>query len=197
MLDYGTHTGEGIRAVLPDVARLRIAVFREWPYLYDGDPDYEERYLAGYCACDSSIVVTALHEGRIVGAATGLRMDHADRSYSDAFALTELPPDQTFYLAESVLLPEFRGQGAGHAFFALRERHALALGLRWAVFCAVIRPGDHPSRPAGARSLEKFWQGRGYQPLLGVTARFSWKDLDEDSESPKPMQFWIRDLGAA
>lgn len=196
MLRYETHTGDAIAAVLPDVARLRIAVFREWPYLYDGDPDYEERYLAGYCACDSSIVVTARDGERIVGAATGLRMDHADRDYSEAFALTELPQDRTFYLAESVLLPEYRGQGAGHAFFALRERHALALGLRWAVFCAVIRPEDHPSRPEGARSLERFWHGRGYAPLLGVTARFRWKDLGEDAESYKPMQFWIRDLGA-
>ncbi len=196
MLTFEAHAGEAIRDILSDVARLRITVFREWPYLYDGDLDYEERYLAGYCDCDSSVVITARHEGRIVGAATGMRMDHADSDYSDAFALTELPADQTFYMAESVLLPEYRGQGAGHSFFALRERHALSLGLRWAVFCAVIRPEDHPRRPPGARSLEPFWQGRGYQPLLGVTARFSWKDLDEDAESRKPMQFWIRDLEA-
>ena len=30
---------------LEDVAHLRIAVFREFPYLYDGDPGYEARYL--------------------------------------------------------------------------------------------------------------------------------------------------------
>lgn len=196
MLNYRVHTGEEIRDILSEVARLRIIVFREWPYLYDGDAEYEEQYLAGYSASDTSLVVTARHEGRIVGAATGLRMDHADSDYSNAFALAGLPADQTFYMAESVLLPEYRGQGAGHSFFALRERHALSQGLRRAVFCAVIRPEDHPRRPPGARSLEPFWRGRGYQPLPCVIAHFSWKDLDEDSESPKPLQFWSRDLEA-
>ena len=36
-------TGAALAAALPDVARLRIAVFRAYPYLYDGDAAYEER----------------------------------------------------------------------------------------------------------------------------------------------------------
>ena len=37
-----------LEAALGDVAALRIAVFRDWPYLYDGDADYEARYLDTY-----------------------------------------------------------------------------------------------------------------------------------------------------
>ncbi|MEE2816993.1 MAG: GNAT family N-acetyltransferase, partial [Pseudomonadota bacterium] len=29
--------GEDLARAIDDVARLRIAVFRDWPYLYDGD----------------------------------------------------------------------------------------------------------------------------------------------------------------
>ncbi len=29
-------TGNDIRVVLPDLARLRMEVFREWPYLFMG-----------------------------------------------------------------------------------------------------------------------------------------------------------------
>ncbi|MBK1673911.1 hypothetical protein CKO35_11450 [Ectothiorhodospira shaposhnikovii] len=29
---------------LPELARLRISVFRAYPYLYDGDTGYEENY---------------------------------------------------------------------------------------------------------------------------------------------------------
>ena len=61
-------------------------------------------------------------------------------------------------------------------------------------FCGVQRPGDHPMRPADYRPLDPFWRARGYAPLPGVIARFSWKDLGEDSETLKPLQFWIRDL---
>jgi hypothetical protein len=32
-------TGPIISSVIDDIARLRIEVFREWPYLYEGDLD--------------------------------------------------------------------------------------------------------------------------------------------------------------
>ena len=43
-------TGPALKDVLPDLARLRIAVFRDWPYLYDGSEDYEREYLAKFIA---------------------------------------------------------------------------------------------------------------------------------------------------
>jgi len=76
----------------------------------------------------------------------------------------------------------------------MREAHARALGARYVAFCAVARPLDHPARPAGYRPLDGFWTARGYRPLPGVVAEFAWKDIGEDSETPKPLQFWMRDL---
>lgn len=195
-LDYRTYRGAEIAAVLDEVARLRIAVFREWPYLYDGDPDYERAYLAGYPRDDSAMVVTARDGDRVVGVSTALRMDRADPEFVEPFAMTDLPPDQTCYLAESVVLPDWRGQGAGHAFFAARERHARALGLRWAALCTVIRSDGHPARPPGYRPLDAFWRGRGYRPLMGVVAEYRWRDIGQPAETVKPMQFWVRDLTA-
>ncbi|MCA1775426.1 MAG: GNAT family N-acetyltransferase, partial [Loktanella sp.] len=71
-------TGAALEAALPDVARLRIAVFRDWPYLYDGDLAYEEGYLQSYRDSASAIVVGAFDGDRLVGAATGTPLaDHA------------------------------------------------------------------------------------------------------------------------
>ncbi|WP_170587808.1 GNAT family N-acetyltransferase [Ruegeria arenilitoris] len=187
-------TGPALEAVLDDVARLRIAVFRDWPYLYDGDLDYERGYLQSYRDSDRTIVVGAFDGDRLVGAATGAPLaDHA-KDFAAAFDGTRLELSQIFYCAESVLLPDYRGQGVGHAFFDLREDHARALGFAKCAFCGVQRPADHPMRPAGYRPLDPFWRARGYAPLPGVIAQFSWKDLGEDSETLKPLQFWIRDL---
>ena len=70
-------TGDSLTSALPDVARLRMAVFRDWPYLYDGDAEYEENYLQAYRS-PGAVVVAALDGDRIVGAATGAPMaDHA------------------------------------------------------------------------------------------------------------------------
>jgi len=99
-----------------------------------------------------------------------------------------------FYCAESVLRPAYRGQGIGHAFFDAREAHARNHGFTACAFCAVIRPEDHPARPANARTLDPFWRARGYSPLDGVIAAFSWKDLGDRAETRKPLQFWMRQL---
>ena len=63
-------TGDALADALPDVARLRIDVFRDWPYLYDGDADYERDYLRAYQS-PGAVVVAAMDGDRIVGAATG------------------------------------------------------------------------------------------------------------------------------
>ena len=47
-LDVKSLTGDDIKSVLPDLARLRMVVFRDWPYLYDGTLEYEEEYLGKF-----------------------------------------------------------------------------------------------------------------------------------------------------
>ncbi|MFP4239210.1 MAG: GNAT family N-acetyltransferase [Rhodosalinus sp.] len=189
-------TGPALEAALDDVARLRIEVFRVFPYLYDGDLDYERRYLEPYRDSADAILVGAFDGDRLVGAATGTPMqDHAE-DFAAAFADSGLDLSTLFYCAESVLLPEYRGRGIGHRFFDLREDHARRLGFARCCFCGVVRPEDHPLRPAGYRPLDAFWRKRGYAKLPGVVAHFAWKDVDQAEETEKPLQFWMRDLRA-
>lgn len=189
-----TLTGGALAAALADVARLRIEVFRAFPYLYDGDLAYEQNYLQSYRNSDRAIVVGAYDDDQLVGAATGTPLsDHAD-DFSAAFAGSGIDLDDVFYCAESVLLSQYRGHGVGHGFFDAREAHARNLGYGKVAFCAVQRPADHPARPAGYAPLDPFWRKRGYAPLAGAIAQFSWKDLGEKCETSKPLQFWIRNL---
>lgn len=186
-------TGEAVGEALEDLARLRIAVFRDWPYLYDGDLEYERDYLKAYQS-PGAIVVAAYDGARMIGASTGAPMEDHAGDFAAAFAHRPEKLDQIFYCAESVLLPEYRGHGLGHAFFDGREAQGRALGRHYSTFCRVVRPDDHPAHPAEYRPLDGFWRKRGYAPLPGVVAEFDWKDIGQVQSTKKPLQFWMKSL---
>ena len=54
----------------------------------------------------------------------------------------------------------------------IAKRMPVALGgFTHCAFCAVVRPPDHPLRPAGYVPLDAFWTARGYAKVEGVVAR--------------------------
>jgi GNAT superfamily N-acetyltransferase len=192
-------TGDAIARVLGDVARLRIAVFREWPYLYDGSLAYEQDYLAGFAGACDAIVVAAYAGEEIVGAATASPLDGHSSEFVPLVASAGYDPDTVFYLGESVLLPEFRRRGLGHAFFDHREDHARSCRGRkgryeHAAFCSVVRDASDQRIPAGYRPLDAFWRKRGYAPVDGLVGAYDWREIGQQAETRKPMQFWMRRL---
>lgn len=187
--------GAALAPLLPALARLRVTVFRAWPYLYDGSEAYEARYLQTYVNAPGAGVAVAQDGTAVVGASTCLPLSEASAEVRAPFMAAGLALDDWFYFGESVLLEAFRGQGIGVQFFALREARARALGTaRFCTFCAVRRPADHRLRPAGAMGLEGFWARRGYVQHAGLSAEMSWKDIDEPAESAKTMIFWMKSL---
>lgn len=181
-----------IDTAIDALAALRIAVFREWPYLYDGDAAYERAYLAEFAAAPDAVLVLARDGDVIVGAATASPLSAQKTAFKAPFFERGWDITRTFYFGESVLLPDYRGQGIGHAFFDHREAGAKAAGAAIATFCAVERPADHPQRPHGYRPLDEFWIKRGYAQVEGLTTSFDWLDAGETSETAHPMQFWAR-----
>jgi GNAT superfamily N-acetyltransferase len=188
-------TGKDLAAALPAVARLRIAVFRDWPYLYDGSLAYEEKYLARLAAAGGAVIVAACDGETIVGCATAAPLAEVEEEFAEPFRARGLDPARFFYCGESVLLAAYRGQGIGHAFFDHREAQARSLGgFTHIAFCAVVRPEDHSLRPRDYAPLDPFWKKRGYAKAEGLACRFAWKDVGEPAETEKPMQFWTRAL---
>ncbi|MBT9559025.1 MAG: GNAT family N-acetyltransferase [Myxococcales bacterium] len=178
---------------LADVAALRIAVFRAYPYLYEGDDAYERGYLASYVASPGSVIVGAFDGDRLVGASTGVPLEHEPDWAQAPFRTAGEVAAELFYLGESVLHPEYRGTGVGVRFFEEREKQARALGRQRAAFCAVERPHDHPARPVTYVPLDGFWGRRGYE-RTGLTTRLSWREVGDVAETEKTMRFWWKRL---
>lgn len=188
------HGGE-LAPHLDALGELRIRVFREYPYLYDGSLAYEREYLGIYTRTPRSLVVLAFDGERVVGATTCLPMVDEGPEFQAAFVRAGgYDLNDLCYFGESILLPEYRGQGAGKEFFVRREAHARSLGTKIATFCAVDRPETHPLRPPGYRPLDAFWSVQGYTKHPELQATFVWKETGEEAEFPKTLTFWLKHL---
>lgn len=187
--------GADLKQALPALAELRIKVFREWPYLYDGTLEYESRYLEKFAAAADAFIVAAWDADKIVGVATASPLlGHAD-AFAKPFAEHGYDPAKVFYFGESVLLPEYRGRGIGHAFFDARENHAKSCGgFEIMSFCAVVREANHPLKPLDYRPLDAFWQKRGFKKAEGLTTEFDWNEINSKKEVSHTMQFWVKNL---
>ncbi|WP_273151709.1 GNAT family N-acetyltransferase [Methylophaga thiooxydans] len=193
MLRLERLSGDKLNHFIPELAQLRIQVFRDWPYLYDGDLAYEEKYLKTYIEAPDSVIVLAFDGDKVVGASTGIPLQHETDEVKAPFIAAGYDVSKIFYCGESVLLSEYRGQGAGVAFFDHREAHAEAIGeFNYSCFCGVQRPAEHPRRPPDYVPLDDFWRKRGYEKYPELNTTFSWKELDEHDESLKPMTFWMK-----
>ncbi|MGF1525236.1 MAG: GNAT family N-acetyltransferase [Candidatus Competibacterales bacterium] len=187
-------SGADLAPHIPDLARLRIEVFRDFPYLYHGSLAYEEKYLQTYLQSPRSMVVLVQDGERVVGASTGVPLADEDPAFQQPFISSSFDLAQVFYCGESVLHPDYRGRGIYRRFFQAREDHARRGGFGICAFCAVVRPDDHPRRPADYAPLDPIWRRFGYQRRPDLTTAFPWRDLDEDRESEKPMVFWLKAL---
>jgi GNAT superfamily N-acetyltransferase len=187
--------GKDIIPWLEALASLRIEVFRDFPYLYEGSMDYELSYLQTYVNCPQSVVVLVKDGLEVVGASTGLPLRFEEPAFQKPFLDQGFNPSTFFYCAESVLLSRYRGQGLGKTFFKFRENHAKSIqGIGSITFCVVEREADHPLRPLHYRPLDGFWKSIGYQPQPQITAKYSWPDLGAKQATSKTMMFWLKSL---
>ena len=180
---------------LDDVARLRIEVFKDWPYLYAGGLAYEREYLQTYSGAARSLFVLAMDGRTVVGAATGVPLEDEVDAIKEPLARQGVDADGVFYFGESVLLPAYRGQGIGHRFFDEREHYARSMGRSVTMFCSVVRSPDDARRPAHHRSNDAFWTGRGYREMPGIRCSLDWQEIGASAPSSQQLTYWIRDLG--
>lgn len=186
--------GAEIATQVGALADLRITVFREWPYLYEGSREYEKRYLQTYLECPRSLAILVWDGDKCVGASTVQPLADSPTDMQKPFVDAGMDLSRVDYFGESVLLRIYRGQGLGVKFFELREAHARSLGLSTCAFCAVQRDDNDSRRPADYVPNDAFWNKRGYRKQTDLRTSLSWPDVGETANSDKPMTFWTREI---
>lgn len=194
MPDFLVVSGSQIEPHVRELASLRIQVFREYPYLYDGTEHSEAEYLQTYTRSPRAMVALAFEEGRMVGASTGLPMADEVAEFRQPFEDSGIKTEHFFYGGETVLLPEFRGRGLYRQFLTAREDYARDIGSEMICFCAVRRDEGDARRPEGYQPLDEVWKHFGYQPQSDLVAHFPWKEVGGTQEISHSLMFWTKPL---
>ncbi len=192
-LSIQSFTDKTLNQYIPDLAALRMKVFREYPYLYEGSLEYEQQYLQTYSKAPNAIVVIAFDGDRVIGASTGMPMEHETENVKQPWSDRGYNLQEIFYFGESVLLPEYRKQGIGVEFFHHREKWAASFDrFRILTFCAVVRPENHPLKPNNYQPLDAFWNNRDFAKTKDMTCHMKWRDVDQHTDTEKPLHFWVK-----
>ena len=190
---FKSYFGAEIATVFEPLADLRIAVFRDWPYLYEGNQTYERAYLQTYARAPRAKLFAVYDGKQLIGATTCIPLHDETPEVQKPFVDAGFNIASVFYFGESILLPAYRGLGLGHRFFDEREAHVLQFETYTTTcFCGVVRPLDHPMCPPDYQPLDAFWQKRGYQKAPDLQAQFDWPDIGAAQSSLKPMQYWLK-----
>lgn len=186
--------GSDIRRAADDFAALRISVFYDFPYLYEGSTEYELDYIQTYAQSPNALLFAIYDGNKMVGATTCLPLSEETDEVKSPFQRHALNIDEFLYFGESIILPNYRGLGYGKRFFEVREQQAIRLGKQKTCFCSVNRPSNHPLKPTDYRDNSGLWTKVGYSENPALTCTMSWLDRDEQQETTKTLIFWTKDL---
>jgi len=179
------------------IARLRIDIFLEYPYLYEGDLEYESKYLKKFSKAPN-FMITAIKDGdRIVGAMTGLPLSHEEANVKFPWTTHNLDTDRIYYFSEILLYPKYRRMGHGKRIFHVAEKKIASYG-KYSKFAlaTVVRGKNHPQRPKNYIDTDGFWQKLGYKKQKNLVCHIPWKEIGEKEESNKPLVFWAKNCAA-
>ena len=186
--------GKEIQRHLPNVANLRLRVFKEYPYLLDGDLKEALEYLSLYATAKSSLLVTATSNNELVGTVAGVPLNATAAIIQKTFVDNHQNLEQWFYIDEIVIAPQWRNRGLSRVFLHALEDHAKESGYRFTTFCVIRRPPTHPLRPRGFVPLNESFAESGYERLPDLALELNWVDIGDGRPSAKKMDFWYKDL---
>jgi predicted amidohydrolase len=139
-------TGEDLGTLLGELAALRVRVFRDWPYLYQGDLAYEAEYLRTYLRSPDAAIFVASAGAEVIGASTCLRLVDETANVRAPFEARGWDPANFFFWRERVAARMAWSRHRGRLLRASGGARARGVGLR---VCVLLRRGA-AGKPSGA-----------------------------------------------
>lgn len=180
--------------VLTNISRLRIEIFSEYPYLYDGDEESEREYLEKFYEMKDSLAIGAFDKENSIGGATAYPLVYESENLTQSFLDHGRALKDYFCIGEILLKKEYRNQGLGSRMCSKIEAFARNKGFPNICFFEIDRGPEDPKRPLDYQKLDPYWERQGYRKHTELVGFIPYKELGDSFESPKKMIFWIKKL---
>jgi GNAT superfamily N-acetyltransferase len=187
--------GKEIDAHVKQITDLALIIYREYPYLYEGT---EEEYLPliqHYAQSERGLAYLLYDDEKPVGVAIGTALQSMRESYKEPILNSHLKDeiDSLFYLGEFLLLKEYRGKGFGKQMYNDFEKTVKTNKSYTGIcFCKIVEFDQHPGMPANYKPLDGFWSTLGFHKLPNIQFSVSWRNVNEQNESPHQLVYWIK-----
>jgi len=185
--------GSQIKSIEKSFADLRITIFREYPYLYEGDLSTEKHYFDMFG--DNTICITAKDGAAIIGISIGTPLQEVLKRFLEPLTEAHINVKRMFYLADLLVLKSYRGQRIGHALYELFEKEVQKTGQFSTIIVREIsKSPDDPKKPSDYHSLDFFWNKRGFKKIDGISQQDKWKAIGDEDISLHTMIYQVKNL---
>ncbi len=193
-------SGHECTEYLDIIANFRIEYFKQYPYLYKGNLEYERNYLSEFIVNKESLIILVKNEERdIIAVSTSLPLtSEADilNNASEVFKEFNQLPQDYFYFSEVIIDNCHQGAGLLRYIYSEQEKYARNLGYFKVCIATVIRDSNDPRRPTKYYDQDKVWKQRGFSKTK-MSFKHCWPTIMPDgsvSNFLNSMIFWIKDI---
>lgn len=187
--------GKELLANIAELAKLRLKIFREYPYLYEGDSASEESYLSLFASSSDAFFIVAKGESQLVGAISGIPLDFAQKEIRDAFCQSTIESGGYYALCDILVLKEHRNRKIGSILYKEFENQLLKMK-RYTklVLWQIVRAQDDPRRPNDYFSLDDFWRKKGFIKHPELVCYIPWKEVSDEKAISHRFEFWVKEM---
>lgn len=151
-----TLVGKETQSVIELLAQWRLTIFKEFPYRYVGNLQFEKKHLQSYANNPQSVFAIALLNNEIVAISTGIPLgDKSLREMQVAFQQQHKDIEPYYYYGEVLVSPMHRGQGLAKKLYRAQDEVIKNMGFEKVAIMTVIR--DEPI------ATDALWPHLGFQ----------------------------------
>lgn len=186
-IDIKHYSGQEMQPAIEVLREFRLRYFREFPYLYVGTQESEQKYLGEYLANPSARLFVAQDNDETVGVGIGILLSSEKdilESLTESLGRYGLNSADFFYIGEMIFAPEYRGRGIGKRMFDMLKKAGNEQGATRFCFLAVDRDADDPRRPPSYVDSAMIFQKLGFQKTP-IQVAFDWPTIQKDGSAPK------------